>query len=321
MAVPDEPPFWRELLWQDDVVSRAQLAQYGVTDSWIRARISSGRWQRLFPGTYLARGGPVDYRSRIWAGVLYGGEPAVASHESAGFLVGLADQPPDEVHIALPHGRQARTQPGLVVHRSVRPLAIRVGRPPVTSAESTVLDLVGGAGTEAEVVALITRAFAKGAAHPARLSTELARRGRQRWRRLVTEIAMDGVGIESALEWRYLRDVERRHALPRPLRQAPVRVAGTRPARRDVYYEAQRVVIELDGRRGHVGLGAFRDAARDNAATLRGEITLRFGWIDVVATPCEVAVQVATVLTARGWAGEARSCGPTCALNATRTTT
>jgi len=134
-----------------------------------------------------------------------------------------------------------------------------------------------------------------------------------RWRRLITEIVVDGEGIESALEWRYRRDVERPHALPHPLRQDVLGGPAT-SARRDVYYEEQHVVVELDGRLGHAGLGAFRDASRDNAAAVRGDVTLRYGWIDVVTSPCQVAWQVAAVLVSRGWAGIARACGPKCAL-------
>jgi len=313
MASAGEPSFWRELLWQDDVISRAQLVEYGVTDSAIRARVNGARWQRLLPGIYLARGGPIDDRSRIWAGVLYAGEGAAASHESAAFLHGLIDQPPDDVHVVLPHGRKVRIQPGLVVHRSARTLAVAVDRPPRTTVESTVLDLVGDLTVQSEVVALVTRAIAKGVAHPVRLSKEIVRRGRVRWRGLLTEILLDGEGIESPLEWRYHRDVARRHGLPPPRRQDLVRAATI--TRRDVYYEAQRVVVELDGRLGHTGLGAFRDAARDNAAAVRGELTLRYGWIDVATAPCEVAWQVAAVLTRRGWTGSPRACGPCCALN------
>ena len=86
--------------------------------------------------------------------------------------------------------------------------------------------------------------------------------------------------------------------------------------RRDIDYGEYGVVVELDGRRGHAGVGALRDAARDNAALLAGRVTLRYGWWDVKCNPCGSALQVATVLQARGWTGAPTSCGPTCAISA-----
>ena len=45
---------------------------------------------------------------------------------------------------------------------------------------------------------------------------------RQRWRNLLLEVLTDVVsGVESALELRYLRDVEQLHALPTGTRNEP----------------------------------------------------------------------------------------------------
>lgn len=306
-------PCWRELAWQDDVVSRAQLLACGLTDSWVRARLVSGRWQQLLRGVYLARSGPVDYSTRVWAGVLYAGEGAAASHETAAFLHGLIDQQPAGVHLLVPAGRRVRAQPGLDIHRAVTVARARFShRPPRTSIEATLLDLADAAVRPVDVVGLVTAALVRDLTHAVRLSQELATRRRVRWRGLINEILLDGDGIESPLEWRYRRDVERRHSLPQPLRQAPS--SDLARTRRDVYYEAQRVVVELDGRRNHSGVAAFRDARRDNAAAVRGDLTLRYGWQDVVGGPCLVALQVATVLVARGWTGHPKPCGPSCAL-------
>ncbi|WP_255556377.1 DUF559 domain-containing protein [Tessaracoccus palaemonis] len=67
-------------------------------------------------------------------------------------------------------------------------------------------------------------------------------------------------------------------------------------------------MVELDGRLGHTGQGAFRDATRDNLHATAGWVTLRFGWADVSRDPCKVARLVASVLGARGWAGVMRRC-------------
>ena len=105
-----------------------------------------------------------------------------------------------------------------------------------------------------------------------------------------------GRGAESTLELRYLRDVERAHGLPAGVRQ---RRSRTGAEVRDVLYEDQATVIELDGL-AHLRR-ILRDMRRDNAALAGGLATLRFGWSDVTGSPCQVAWQVAAVLVARGW--------------------
>jgi hypothetical protein len=68
---------------------------------------------------------------------------------------------------------------------------------------------------------------------------------------------------------------------------------------RDVAYG---VVVELDGRAGHANVGSqWRDMSRDNAAALKGKITLRFGY-QLVTEPCATAAQVGLALRSRGWA-------------------
>jgi hypothetical protein len=76
----------------------------------------------------------------------------------------------------------------------------------------------------------------------------------------------------------------------------------------DVGYDAYRLLVELDGRAGHEGMGRFRDMNRDNQFALIEWITLRYGWYDVVHRPCVVAFQVAAALAVRGWNGLPTRC-------------
>ena len=85
-------------------------------------------------------------------------------------------------------------------------------------------------------------------------------------------------GAQSPIEVLYARDVERVHGLPRGTRQAASR--GQKYIR-DVDYEAYGVVVELDGRVGHTGMGRFRDMWRDNAAIVENRVTLRYGSVDL----------------------------------------
>lgn len=77
-----------------------------------------------------------------------------------------------------------------------------------------------------------------------RLAAVAARGSNLRNRALVLEMLADcAVGVESRLEQRYFRDVERAHGLPVGRRQASLR-RGTRV---DVSYDEYRLLVELDG--------------------------------------------------------------------------
>jgi hypothetical protein len=122
-------------------------------------------------------------------------------------------------------------------------------------------------------------------------------------------------GVQSPLELRYRRDVERAHGLPSGARNRPERVGGTgAPRYRDVRYRGYSLVVELDGEAAHPLELRWRDRLRDNDTALAGDMTLRYGWVEIVTRRCLVAAQVAGGLRRGGWSGEPRGCGPACAL-------
>ncbi len=144
---------------------------------------------------------------------------------------------------------------------------------------------------------------------PERLLRRLAARPRVRHRTLILAVLDDvAAGSTTHLELSLIATVLRPHALPIGRRQLRNRATG---AVSDLGYPEYRLIIEVDGRVGHVGEGAFRDRRRDNAHAVRGWTTLRFGWSDVTGDPCAVAADVARVLSLRGWTGQHRPC-PRC---------
>ena len=79
---------------QEDVVSRSQLIAVGVTRAQICTRLEARLWQRMYRGTYAVHTGQLSYRARAWSAILYAGDGAMASHETAAFLYQLIDRPP-----------------------------------------------------------------------------------------------------------------------------------------------------------------------------------------------------------------------------------
>ena len=140
------------------------------------------------------------------------------------------------------------------------------------------------------------------------------RRTRLRWRVLIGDILVDVKdGVQSPLERRWRRDVERAHGLPVGQRNQ-ADDAGASRCYRDVRYLKYKTVVELDGNAAHPTETRELDRARDNDVAESAQVTLRYGWRAVAGTPCACAAQVGRVLTSRGWRGAVRRCSPDCAV-------
>ncbi len=296
-------------------LTRRQVLAAGATQKWLRVRLETGRWKRVHPGVYVTFTGPIPWRTRAWAAVLYAGEGAVLGFEAAGYDAGIVRSPPATVDVWVPLARNARSRPGVRVHR--RTCLPRDGMqtdPPRTRTDPTVLDLTSRCLDADAVVGVLTEGLRRGASADGVLAL-LAERPRQRWRRLLLEVLADcEVGVESPLEWHYHRDVVQRHGLPRFELQSRHRVGG-RWIRADSRCARFGVRTELDGALAHPGGRTDSDAWRDNDAVIdTDEITLRYRWAHVVGRPCHTAAQVVRALRRGGWTGQPRACGPECQL-------
>jgi very-short-patch-repair endonuclease len=311
--LPDE--CLRLLKRQSGVIASWQAASAGLSPDRIRGLIRAGRWQRLDFGVYAAFTGPPSRDAVLWAAVLRTGPLSVLSHQTAAGLHGILRDAGKKIHITVPH-EQHRPVPGLVIHRSSRFLQVVAPgfEPPRTRVEETVLDLAQTAPSFDDVVALLARSCQRGVTTPFLLNLALEKRRKSRWR---TEIglALPDVadGVNSVLEFRYLRDVERAHGLPASERQARDRHYG-RSVVHDVRYRAYLLIVELDGNASHPDEQRWKDKHRDNAAAANGWFSLRYSWADVHERACQTAAEVAAVLSRQGWTGLPRRCGLSCRL-------
>jgi hypothetical protein len=167
---------------------------------------------------------------------------------------------------------------------------------------------------EESAVGVLADACQRGHTRPDRLEAALQQRGKLPHRRLLLSILEDvASGAYSVLERRYLLRVERPHGLPTGSRQRRVHL-GRRVHYRDVEYVESRTTVELDGRIGHEATSdRWMDLDRDLESVVRGDLTLRVGWKQVL-DPCRLAAAVARILIARGWTGNPRPCRPGCAV-------
>ncbi len=280
------------------------------------------QWQPLARGIYLTTpvaDGSLTWEVRAWSGVLRFGPRARLWLNDAAIVHGLVDRPDpvqpdrcDDVPITflVPIETSRLRPPGYQLTRE-RPGTRELSTssdPAATRVEDTVLDLISH-GDQSEVITWLTRAVQRRRTTPTRLLRRLEQRSRLRHRALVIEVLDDVAGGSTThLEVAFVRDVLRLHELPVGDRQQRIGHTG---AIADLGYRDYRLIVEVDGRVGHVGEGAFRDRKRDNAHTVLGWTTLRFGWTDVTGDPCGVAAQLAEVLVRSGWSGMPTPC-PRC---------
>ncbi len=294
---------------QAGVVSREQVLGTGFGVAGLNRLVRSGSWVRLSSGIYLTAPIAPAWPALAWAGVLIGGDAARLGGLSAAYLHQLTpDPPPAQIEVLVPASAGAPTVAGPWYFRrerdGVRSRSHR-GSPPRLTIEDTVLDLIDDPDCDARsAVNWLTLAVQGRKTTPERILRAARRRQFVRQRDLLEDVLADvRVGVRSPIELDYLRNVERRHGLP----------VGRRQAKRgsteiDVFYDEFDLLVELDGRLGHEGMGRFRDMRRDNSATTEGLATLRYGYADVFGLPCEVAIEVATNLLRRGWTGFPTRC-------------
>jgi hypothetical protein len=296
---------------QAGTVTRSQLFSAGLDDNAIRRMVRRRELVRVHNGVYVNHTGPLTWVNRAWAAVLFYGDAALCD-VSALNLAG------DVIHVAIEWPRNGAPLPGVRLHRRLR-LADRVlwhVGPPRLRVEEAALDVAGAATSLTNAVGVLTNVCQRRRTTPDRLVRALDSRPRTprgvELRKVLHDVAD---GAQSALEHAYVSRVERRHGLPRGLRQRrELTAAGV--VHRDVLYERWRVVVELDGQVWHgSAVDRWSDMSRDLVAAADGLLTVRLGWRHAHDEACETAARLATVLNQRGWQGGARACGPSCVLS------
>ncbi len=288
----------RLALSQSGVVSRAQAVDHGIGRHTIARLLRDEQWHTVVDGVYSRSPSP-DWTALAWAGLLLAGGDGVLGAEGAMHLDGVSD-PPETISVWSGE-RRVRNRKLWRFREGSR--AAR-GSPPRVSLEDATLEVCAESSLDG-VVSTLAAAVTSHRTTVERLRTRALELRNLRHRSFVLETLVDvSAGVESPLENRYLRDVERAHGLPVGQRQ----VSLSNGTRSDVAYVEHGVLVELDGRLGHGGAGVWRDYQRDNRHTVQGLGTLRFGWNDVALSPCAIATQVAAVLSANGWLGRVRPC-------------
>ncbi len=303
---------------QAGTVSRRQLLHLGFTDSTIEANLRGRRWQRVHEGVYATFTGPLPFGTRVWAATLACGPGAVASHITALRLSEMRLLTEAEaIHISVDHRRTVSAPDEVIVHRrrDLHRFVHSVRSPPTVRFEDALLHEAARWEKRSRGVGLIADGCQQRISTSRRLVSALALLprlpGRALWLAVLADVS---TGAVSALELRYLQDVERAHGLPALQRQVGSTLLGNR-IWRDGEYGEFGIVHELDGRLDHEWfLQRALDRRRDVAAASSGKVVVRHGWADVLDYSCESAGLVVELLRLRGWQGRPLRCSPICRI-------
>jgi hypothetical protein len=301
------------------VVARRQILDLGGSAGDIRRMRRRRELTTVHDGVYVDHTGPLTRRQRQWAAVL-ACWPAALHRRSALEAHGMTrdrplhatDQP---VVVAVDASRTPGPRRGVRVERvaDLDRWVLDRRSPPVTTVEFALLK-EASSRTETHAIAVLADGCRQGLTTAGRLVETLEQLPRLKNRRHLLAVLEDvASGAHSLLEQRYLSWIERAHGLPTGERQ--VRVVGPeRICYRDVRYQHQATLVELDGRFGHRDAeDRWADLDRDVSAAVDGEITIRLGWLQVTQ-PCRVAGALGVILQTRGWTGAPWPCGPECLI-------
>jgi very-short-patch-repair endonuclease len=275
---------------QHGVVTIEQAVAEGLSKRAVAHRIRRGWLVRLHRGVYQV--GPLAAeRGREMAAMLAYGSSSLLSHNTASDVWAIGPPYVGAVHVTVP-GDQARSRPGITVHRTCR----------TASLEAVVhrgLRLTGPARTLRDLATHLPQHQLDRATEQAQLLNLTTRveieaqldggRGTRALRRAL----LDEPTLTRSEAERLLRQLIRRARLPLP--ETNVRIHGHEV---DCVWRSRRLVVEVDGYAYHRSRAAFeRDRRRDADLTVAGYTVVRFTWRQLTTDPYAVVAQLTVLLT------------------------
>ncbi|MCL3838377.1 type IV toxin-antitoxin system AbiEi family antitoxin domain-containing protein [Aeromicrobium duanguangcaii] len=189
---------------QDGVISRSQLLAEGRTPNDVRRLLRRGELRAVAPGVYVDHTGPLTWRQRAWAAVLWAWPAALCAESALEAAHGSAERENGSIHVAVDHSRRLTAPPAGITVIRMRDFEPRVHwhlSPPRLAYDEAVLDVACGATRLVDQVAVLAAAVGERRTTAARLRGRLDARSRvadrRRIERLLTDIEL---GTHSVLE-------------------------------------------------------------------------------------------------------------------------
>lgn len=279
---------------QRGLVTRSQLAELGVRDSAVAARVRAGRLHRILRGVYAVGHPGLTFEARCLAATLAGGPEAALSHRAATALWGLLPPSPEPFDVTTTQrGRDGAK--GIVLHRSRHPPEATTHQGiRVTTIPRTLLDLAATTARRDLERAIREAQAQRLVARDTLLSVVDHHTGRPGALALRTAVGRGEV-TRSTLERCFLALIESA-GIPRP--EVNARVAGLEV---DFLWRHHGLVVETDGFASHATHHGFeRDREREAALARAGLRMQRFSWRQVTEWPRQVTATLRALLKATG---------------------
>jgi very-short-patch-repair endonuclease len=267
---------------QHGVVTRAQLIGLGLSASAIDRRLRAGRLHALGQGVYTVGHRVLSREGRWFAAVLYAGDGAVLSHQSAASLWGIQNRR-DDARVDVITPRSSRSTPW------IRRRHIRLGADemtqrrqiPVTTLARTIFDISAETSVEGLEGAIRQAEYLhrfRLCALERLLENRPARRGATTIKACLRRLGSGPRGrSRSRLETRFAAVIAKA-ALPQPQLNALLDVGGLK-VEADCLWRKQRLIAELDGREVHrTGVAFEADRERDRRLRVAGWRVVRITW-------------------------------------------
>ena len=281
---------------QHGMVTWAQMRAAGVSRDAIAAHMRNGWLVARHRGVYQLGvfGGPFGDEM---AALLACGPHAVLSHWTAAWVFELCRRGGGPIHVTFAEGLAGR-RPGIRPHRTTTlpscDVVVKHGLR-VTTPARTLLDLATSA-TPAELERLVEEAQVLRVASTAELLAVVERGARRPGvakLRAVLDLIDEPLFTRSEAEKR-LRALCRSAALSMP--RMNVKRAGWEV---DAVWDAQRLVVEVDGYASHGPRAGFeRDRRKDADLMLAGYRVLRVTWRRLTREPDQIIASLAAALRA-----------------------
>ena len=261
---------------QSGLISRAQLKAIGLGDATIARWLEDAYLHRLLPRVYAVGHTAPSVGLDVSAALLYAGSGAMLSHATAAWWWGLIDHAPATIEITAANRR--RSVPGVRIHDRRQRARVWHKRLPTTTVEDTLVDLAVTAPGKR-----IRKALAE-AEYQQLLKIEVLdgvlRRGRPgsaKLRQALESHRPDLALTRSQLEQAFFALCEGA-GLPLPeinARHGRMTVDAT--------WRHERVIVELDGYRGHRTRGQIeRDRRRELRLRAAGYMVVRYTWSQIM---------------------------------------
>jgi very-short-patch-repair endonuclease len=268
-------------------VTRHQLLDLGVPARTITRWAQTHRLVTVHTGVYAVGHQQHTAVAKGMAAVLACGDQAVLSHDSAAALWGIRTWPA-QPEVTAPHDRR---RPGIRTHRTETLTSKDVRRRcniRVTSPSRTILDIRGRL-TDRQLVRAVNELRLQKHLRAAELQRLITASPRVQSLIDPHQNPTRSGGEDAFLEFC------RTHGLPVP--KVNTKIFGHE---RDAIFQAEKVIVEVDGYTYHKDRHSFEsDRERDAVAAEHGYLTIRLTWRRITVRPAHEAARLRRILEQR----------------------